>query len=116
MKNYFLTAESVTPGHPDKIADQIADAILDEILKQDKFARVACEVFVSKGYVIVGGEITTKGWVNINNLVRSVIREIGYDNPEYLTLPGELGKPLIKNKGREIKEVRLALLVQKQKN
>jgi len=65
------------------MADQIADAILDEILKQDKFARVACEVFVSKGYVIVGGEITTKAWVNINQLVRKTILEIGYDNPEY---------------------------------
>jgi S-adenosylmethionine synthetase len=83
MEKYLLSAESVTPGHPDKISDTIADAILDEILKQDKYARVACEVFVSKGYVIVGGEITTKAWVNINNLVRELIRDIGYDKPEY---------------------------------
>lgn len=82
-KKYFLTAESVAPGHPDKISDNIADAILDAILKDDKYARVACEVFVSKGYVVVGGEITTKTWVNINNLVREVIRKIGYDNPDY---------------------------------
>ena len=82
-KNYYLTAESVCPGHPDKVADIIADAILDEILKDDKFARVACEVFVSKGYVIVGGEITTKTWIDTNNLVRKVIRDIGYDRPEY---------------------------------
>ena len=83
MKNYFVTSESVCPGHPDKLADTIADAILDEILKQDKFARVACEVFVSKGYVIVGGEITTEAWVDINNLVREVIRDIDYTKPEY---------------------------------
>jgi len=83
MKKYFLTSESVCCGHPDKIADTIADTILDEILKRDKFARVAAEVFVSKGYVIVGGEITTNCWVNINNLVRRAIKEIGYDNPEY---------------------------------
>jgi len=82
MKKLF-TSESVCPGHPDKVADQIADAVLDEILKQDKFARVACEVFVSKGYVIVGGEITTKAWIDVNNLVRKVIRDIGYTEPEY---------------------------------
>ncbi|KPJ73534.1 S-adenosylmethionine synthetase [Parcubacteria bacterium DG_74_1] len=79
----FLTAESVAPGHPDKLADAIADAILDAILRDDKYARVAAEVFVSKGYVIVGGEITTKTWVDINNLVREVIRDAGYIKPEY---------------------------------
>ena len=79
----FLTAESVTPGHVDKVADQIADAILDAILRNDRYARVACEVFISRGYVIVGGEITTKTWVNINNLVRKIILDIGYNKPEY---------------------------------
>jgi len=79
----FLTAESVTPGHPDKIADGIADAILDAILKDDKEGRVACEVMVGNGYVIVGGEITTKTWIDVNNLAREVIKEIGYDRPEY---------------------------------
>ena len=83
MKKVFLTAESVCPGHPDKVSDTIADAVLDAILRDDKYGRVACEVFVSKGYVIVGGEITTKAWVDINNLVRDVIRDIGYDKPEY---------------------------------
>ena len=83
MKKFLVTSESVCPGHPDKCADTIADAILDEILKQDKFARVACEVFVSKGYVVVGGEITTKAWVNINHLVREVILDIGYNEPKY---------------------------------
>jgi len=83
MKKNFITSESVCPGHPDKIADQIADAILDAIIKNDKHSRVACEVFISKGYVIVGGEITTKTWVNINNVVRKVIQDIGYTKPEY---------------------------------
>ena len=83
MEKHLLTSESVLPGHPDKIADLIADAILDELLKQDKYARVACEVLVGMGYVIVGGEITTKGYVDVNHLVREVIKEIGYDKPEY---------------------------------
>ena len=83
MEKKFLTAESVAPGHPDKVSDAIADAVLDEILKKDKYSRVACEVFASKGYVIVGGEITTKAWIDVNNLVREVIRDIGYDKSEY---------------------------------
>ncbi len=83
MVTKFLTAESVTPGHPDKVADQIADAVLDNILKDDKYGRVACEVMVGNGYVIVGGEVTTKTWVDVNNLVREVIQDIGYDKAEY---------------------------------
>jgi len=83
MKKSLFSSESVAPGHPDKIADQIADAVLDAILKNDKYARVACEVFVSMGYVIVGGEITTTTWVNINNLAREVIKDIGYTKPDY---------------------------------
>lgn len=83
VKKNFLTSESVAPGHPDKLADAIADAVLDAILKKDKYARVACEVFISKGYVVVGGEITTKAWADINNLVRKTILEIGYDKPKY---------------------------------
>lgn len=82
-KNFLFTSESVAPGHPDKVADQIADAILDAVIKDDKYARVACEVFTSMGYVIVGGEVTTKTWVDINKLVREVILDIGYDKPEY---------------------------------
>jgi len=82
MKKFF-TSESVASGHPDKIADQISDAVLDTILKDDKLARVACEVFVSMGYIIVGGEITTKTWIDINSLARNVIRDIGYTKPEY---------------------------------
>jgi len=83
MKKNYITSESVTEGHPDKIADQIADAILDTIIKNDKYSRVACEALVSKGYVIISGEITTKTWVDTNNLTREVIRDIGYTKPEY---------------------------------
>jgi len=83
MKKYFLTSESVTEGHADKISDAIADAVLDAVLKDDKYGRVACEVMVGNGYVIVGGEITTKTWVDVNNLVREAIKNIGYDKPEY---------------------------------
>jgi len=73
----------MTEGHPDKLADQVADAILDAILEKDPHGRVACEVAVGMGYVIVGGEITTRAWIDANNLVREVVREIGYDKPEY---------------------------------
>lgn len=79
----FVTSESVTEGHPDKVCDQISDAVLDAILKEDKNGRVACETFVTRGLVVVGGEISTKTYVNIDKLVRDVIRGIGYDNPKY---------------------------------
>lgn len=83
MKNEFLfTSESVSEGHPDKIADQISDAILDEMLKQDKHARVACETFVKTGMVIVGGEVTTSAWVDVEQITRNVIRDIGYVSSE----------------------------------
>lgn len=82
-KKFLFTSESVAVGHPDKVADQIADAVLDEVFKQDKSGRVACEVLVGGGYVIVGGEITTNAWVDVNNLTREVVKEIGYDKPEY---------------------------------
>lgn len=81
--SYLATAESVTEGHPDKLCDQISDAILDAMLKQDPFARVACEVSVAMGMVIVLGEITCKGYVEIPEIVRQVIKEAGYTKPEY---------------------------------
>ena len=81
--NRFLTSESVTEGHPDKLCDQISDAVLDAIIKDDIKARVACETFVSKGLVVVGGEITTTTYVDINQLARNVVKESGYTKLEY---------------------------------
>ncbi|HDL4601682.1 TPA: methionine adenosyltransferase, partial [Mannheimia haemolytica] len=77
-----FTSESVSEGHPDKIADQISDAVLDEILKQDPKARVACETYVKTGMALVGGEITTSAWVDIENLTRQVICDIGYTHSD----------------------------------
>lgn len=81
MKKLF-TSESVTEGHPDKLCDQISDAVLDEILKQDKFARVACETAVNTGLVLVMGEITTSAYVDIHRIVRDTARQIGFTGPE----------------------------------
>src|SRR6476659_8511937 len=78
--SYLFTSESVSEGHPDKIADQISDAVLDAILAQDKRARVACETMVKTGAAIVAGEVTTGAWVDIESLARNVINAIGYDN------------------------------------
>ncbi|MGL9769688.1 MAG: methionine adenosyltransferase [Sodalis sp. (in: enterobacteria)] len=78
MVKHLFTSESVSEGHPDKIADQISDAVLDAILAQDKKARVACETYIKTGMVLVGGEITTSAWVDIEELTRTTIREIGY--------------------------------------
>ncbi|AZP36268.1 S-adenosylmethionine synthase [Candidatus Annandia adelgestsuga] len=80
MKETLFTSESVSEGHPDKIADQISDAILDEILKKDINARVACETYIKTGMVLVGGEITTNVYINIENIVRKTIKNIGYKN------------------------------------
>ncbi|HCM63429.1 MAG: methionine adenosyltransferase [Morganella sp. (in: enterobacteria)] len=78
MSTHLFTSESVSEGHPDKIADQISDAVLDAILEQDPKARVACETYVKTGMVMVGGEITTKAWVDIEEITRRTVREIGY--------------------------------------
>src|SRR6187549_2526879 len=80
MSSYLFTSESVSEGHPDKIADQISDAVLDAIIAQDKRARVACETMVKTGAAIVAGEVTTTAWVDIEALARKVINDIGYDN------------------------------------
>ena len=81
--SYLFTSESVSEGHPDKIADQISDALLDEFLKWDCESKVACETFVTTGLVVCGGEVTTEGWVNIQETVRRVLRDIGYTKAEY---------------------------------
>ncbi len=81
--NFLFTSESVTEGHPDKMADQISDGVLDALLAQDKKSRVACETFLTTGLVVVGGEITTRAYADINSLVRSIIKDIGYTSREY---------------------------------
>jgi S-adenosylmethionine synthetase len=80
---YVFTSESVTEGHPDKVCDQLSDAVLDAVLAEDPTGRVACETFVTAGLVIIGGEITTKTYVEVPDLVRQVIRDIGYTHAKY---------------------------------
>jgi S-adenosylmethionine synthetase len=84
QSRYFFTSESVSEGHPDKVSDQISDAVLDEFIRQDPDSRVACETFVTTGQVIVGGEVTTKGVVDVQTIARKVITEIGYTKGEYM--------------------------------
>ena len=84
QSRFFFTSESVSEGHPDKVSDQISDAVLDEFLRQDPKSRVACETFVTTGQVIVGGEVTTKGIVDIQKLSRKVVEQIGYNKGEYM--------------------------------
>lgn len=83
MQKRLFTSESVTEGHPDKICDQISDSVLDALLEQDPMSRVACETAITTGLVLVMGEITTQGYVDIQKIVRDTIREIGYDKSEY---------------------------------
>ena len=80
MSEYLFTSESVSEGHPDKVADQISDAVLDAILAQDKYARVAAETLVNTGLVVMAGEITTSAVVDFQHVARETIRRIGYDN------------------------------------
>ncbi len=83
MEKRLFTSESVTEGHPDKMCDAISDAFLDELIKQDPDSRVACETLTSTGFVVVMGEITTKGYVDIQKIVRDTVLEIGYDRAKY---------------------------------
>lgn len=80
---YFFTSESVGEGHPDKVCDQISDGVLDEVLRQDPLGRVACETYVTMGLLIVGGEITTGGYVDVANLTRNILKDIGYTHQKY---------------------------------
>lgn len=99
MKIEYLASESVTEGHPDKLCDQISDAVLDAYLAQDPRSRVACEAFACGNNLIIGGEISSKGKVNIENLARKVIKGIGYDSEE---------------KGLDYKTVKISILINEQ--
>ncbi|HEU5281596.1 MAG TPA: methionine adenosyltransferase [Gammaproteobacteria bacterium] len=95
--DYLFTSESVSEGHPDKIADQVSDAVLDAILKQDPTARVACETLTKTGMVVVAGEVTTKAWVDIEAITREVVRDIGYTSesgfdPDSFAVLNAIGK------------------------
>src|ERR1700693_2040341 len=79
-RNFLFTSESVTEGHPDKIADQISDAVLDEVMRQDPKGRVACETLVTPGLVVVAGEITTTAVIDYDELIRKTVAEVGYDD------------------------------------
>jgi len=83
MHKYLFTSESVTEGHPDKVCDQVSDGVLDEVLKQDPSGRVACETYVTMGLIIIGGEITTTAYVDMHELCRKVLKNIGYSHPKY---------------------------------
>ena len=82
--SYFFTSESVSEGHPDKVADQISDAVLDALLAQDPNSKVACETFVTTGLAVIGGEIKTKGYIDVQKIAREAIRKIGYTKAEYM--------------------------------
>ncbi|MFA6078621.1 MAG: methionine adenosyltransferase [Candidatus Omnitrophota bacterium] len=81
--NFLFTSESVTEGHPDKVCDQVSDTVLDTVLSQDPAGRVACETYVTMGLIIIGGEITTSAYVDIHNLCRDLLKDIGYTHPKY---------------------------------
>ena len=97
MKSFqTFTSESVSEGHPDKVADQISDAVLDAILAEDPLARVACETLVKTGMVIIAGEVTTSAWVDLEEIVRHTVRDIGYklNTPEDDPNPPDAEQPI----------------------
>ena len=83
MARYFLTSESVTEGHPDKLADQISDGVLDEILRQDPYGRVAVETLIAHGFVVVAGEVTTKAYIDVQKIAREIVLKAGYVKTDY---------------------------------
>jgi len=83
VRKHYFSSESVTEGHPDKLCDQISDGVLDACLKNDIYARVACETYVTMGLLIVGGEITTRGFIRVHDICRNIIEEVGYNHPKY---------------------------------
>jgi len=83
VRKHYFSSESVTEGHPDKLCDQISDGVLDACLKNDIYSRVACETYVTMGLLIVGGEITTRGFIHVHDICRGIIEEIGYNHPKY---------------------------------
>lgn len=83
MDNHLFTSESVTEGHPDKVCDAISDAILDNLIEQDPHSRVACETLATTGLVVVSGEVTTSGFVEVEKIVKNTLVEIGYNNEAY---------------------------------
>ena len=82
MNNFLFTSESVSEGHPDKVADQISDGLLDSFLTEDPQSRVACEVLLTTGLAVIAGEVSTQGYVDVQKVVREIIRKIGYDHGE----------------------------------
>jgi S-adenosylmethionine synthetase len=111
---YLFTSESVGEGHPDKICDQVSDAVLDSALTQDSNSRVACETFTTTGLVVVGGEITTSGYIDLQRVVRGVLKSIGYDDPDYgidyqscavLSCIHEQSKDIAQGVGRDLKSM-----------
>ena len=88
---YLFTSESVSEGHPDKVADQVSDAVLDELLRQDPESKVACETMVTTGLVVISGEVKTQGYVPVQKIARQVINRIGYTKAEYMFDSGSCG-------------------------
>ncbi|MGB4095569.1 MAG: S-adenosylmethionine synthetase N-terminal domain-containing protein, partial [Bacteroidales bacterium] len=109
--SYLFTSESVSEGHPDKVADQISDALLDEFLRQDPESKVACEILVTTGLVIISGEVTTNAWIDHHKLAREVIKKIGYTKSTYFFEYNSCG--VISTLHEQSPDIRLGVIKQK---